>query len=70
MAKKPTKKELAARAAQLKDPDYTPPMSEAIPLGFQHVCAMLVGNIAVPFIIGGALGLEIGDKNSWCRQPC
>lgn len=62
MAKQPTKKELAEQAQQLKDPNYTPPMAEAIPLGFQHVCAMLVGNIAVPFIIGGALGLELADK--------
>ncbi len=57
-----SKKEQAAQAALLKDPNYTPPMNEAIPLGFQHVCAMLVGNIAVPFIIGGALGLELADK--------
>ena len=26
------------------NPDYTPPMSEAIPLGLQHVLAMFVSN--------------------------
>ena len=30
-----------ATSAQLADVDYTPPMGQAIPLGIQHVLAML-----------------------------
>ena len=33
-----------------------------MPLGFQHVVAMLLGNITPPLLIAGALGLAIGDK--------
>jgi NCS2 family nucleobase:cation symporter-2 len=54
--------DVAAPADNLKDPHYTPPMAEAIPLGLQHVCAMLVGNIAVPFIVGSAMGLSLPDR--------
>ena len=39
-----------------------PPLKEALPLGFQHVVAMLLGNITPPLLIAGALGLTIGDK--------
>ena len=41
---------------QLRDPDYKPPMSEAVPLGIQHVLAMFAGNITVPLIIALAAG--------------
>ncbi|OGO79411.1 MAG: uracil permease [Clostridiales bacterium GWB2_37_7] len=44
------------------DVDGKPPLKEAIPLGLQHVLAMFAGNIAVPLIIGGALGLSVGEK--------
>ena len=32
----------------LQDPNYRPPMAEAVPLGIQHVLAMFAGNITVP----------------------
>lgn len=44
------------------DIDDCPPLTEAVPLGFQHVVAMLLGNITPPLLITGALGLAIGDK--------
>ena len=33
---------------QLADPEYTPPMAQAVPLGIQHVLAMIAGNVTVP----------------------
>lgn len=44
------------------DPDYTPPLGQAIPLGIQHVLAMFAGNVTVPIIIAGAAGLGGADK--------
>ena len=41
---------------KLKDPDYRPPLREAIPLGIQHVLAMFAGNITVPLLIALAAG--------------
>ena len=37
------------------NPDYTPAMSEAIPLGLQHVLAMFVSNFTPAIIIGLSL---------------
>jgi len=42
--------------ADLQNPDYSPPMSEAIPLGIQHVLAMFAGNVTVPLLIALAAG--------------
>lgn len=38
------------------DPDSSPPLPQAIPLGIQHVLAMFLGNITVPIIIANVLG--------------
>ena len=41
---------------QLRDPDYTPPLATALPLGIQHVLAMFVSNITPDdpsHVIGG-----------------
>lgn len=38
-----------------------PPIGEATALGFQHVCAMLLGNITVPLVIAGTVGLTTGE---------
>jgi len=35
--------------------DAKPPLAEAIPLGIQHVLAMLLGNITTPILVAGAL---------------
>tara|TARA_B100000315_G_C14572959_1_gene586530 strand:- start:47 stop:1351 length:1305 start_codon:yes stop_codon:yes gene_type:complete len=48
--------------ADLQNPDYSPPLGQAIPLGIQHVLAMFAGNVTVPIIIGGMAGLAGGDK--------
>ncbi|MFQ5746601.1 MAG: uracil-xanthine permease family protein [Gemmatimonadota bacterium] len=38
--------------------DDRPPVREAIPLGLQHLVAMLLGNITPPLLIAGALALS------------
>ena len=45
-----------ADANQLRDPNYKPPLAQAIPLGIQHVLAMFAGNITVPLIVALAAG--------------
>ena len=45
-----------------RDPNYMPPLGRAIPLGLQHVLAVFVGNITVPIIIGGLLGVTPEEK--------
>ena len=42
------------------DASVTPPMSQAIPLGVQHVLAMFASNITPAIIIAGAAGLAFG----------
>lgn len=41
--------------------DAKPPLAEAIPLGIQHVLAMLLGNITTPILVAGALALAVED---------
>ena len=38
-----------------------PPLKEAVPLGVQHMLAMLLSNVTIPLIIVGSLGLAAGD---------
>ena len=47
---------------KLRDPDYAPPLVQAVPLGIQHVLAMFAGNVTVPIIIAGIAGLAGADK--------
>jgi NCS2 family nucleobase:cation symporter-2 len=42
------------------DPNVTPPLSQAIPLGFQHVLAMFASNVTPSIIVAGAAGLAFG----------
>ena len=46
--------------AQLRDPNYTPPIAKAVPLGIQHVLAMFVSNVTPAIIIAGAAGFGFG----------
>jgi NCS2 family nucleobase:cation symporter-2 len=46
---------------QLRDPNYTPPITQAIPLGIQHVLAMFVSNVTPAIIIAGAAGFGFGS---------
>ena len=48
---------------QLKDPNYTPPMASAVPLGIQHVLAMFVSNVTPAIIICGAAGFGFGSNS-------
>ena len=41
--------------------DARPPLREAIPLGLQHLMAMLLGNITPPLVIAFALGLGTSE---------
>lgn len=51
-----------AAAADLRDPDYTPPLVQAVPLGIQHVLAMFASNVTPPLIIAGVAGLAGADQ--------
>ena len=55
--------------AQLRDPDYTPPLAKAIPLGIQHVLAMFVSNVTVAIIIAGAAGFGFGSDQGALGFP-
>lgn len=48
---------------RLRNPDYTPPMSQAIPLGLQHLLAMFVSNITPAIIVAGAAGFGYGSNS-------
>ena len=48
---------------QLRDPNYTPPLTSAIPLGIQHVLAMFVSNVTPAIIVAGAAGFGFGSNS-------
>ncbi len=48
---------------QLRDPNYTPPLHKAIPLGIQHVLAMFVSNVTPAIIVAGAAGFGFGSNS-------
>lgn len=48
---------------QLRDPNYTPPLGKAIPLGIQHVLAMFVSNVTPAIIIAGVAGFGFGSPD-------
>ncbi len=47
----------------LSNPNYTPPLSKAIPLGIQHVLAMFVSNVTPAIIVAGAAGFGFGSNS-------
>jgi len=49
--------------AQLRDPNYMPPLGKAVPLGIQHVLAMFVSNVTPAIIIAGAAGFGFGSNS-------
>ncbi|MBS0126312.1 uracil-xanthine permease family protein [Thetidibacter halocola] len=49
--------------AQLADPNYTPPLAKAVPLGIQHVLAMFVSNVTPAIIVCGAAGFGFGSNS-------
>ncbi|MEM8690573.1 MAG: nucleobase:cation symporter-2 family protein [Pseudomonadota bacterium] len=42
------------------DPNETPPIVQAVPLGLQHVLAMFASNVTPSIIVAGAAGLAFG----------
>ncbi|PLW78810.1 uracil-xanthine permease family protein [Cohaesibacter celericrescens] len=48
---------------QLRDPNYTPPLYKAIPLGIQHVLAMFIANVTPAIIVAGAAGFGFGSNS-------
>ena len=53
---------LPAATRVVYDIDDKPALREAVPLGFQHVVAMLLGNITPPLLITGALAMALADQ--------
>ncbi|QIE43075.1 uracil-xanthine permease family protein [Meridianimarinicoccus aquatilis] len=49
--------------AQLRDPNYTPALYKAVPLGIQHVLAMFVSNVTPAIIVAGAAGFGFGSNS-------
>ena len=49
---------------QLRDPNYTPPILKAVPLGIQHVLAMFVSNVTPAIIVAGAAGFGFGSNSA------
>lgn len=50
-------------SANLKDPNYMPPLGQAVPLGIQHVLAMFVSNVTPAIIVAGAAGFGFGSPD-------
>ncbi len=48
---------------QLRDPNYAPPLAQAVPLGIQHVLAMFVSNVTPAIIVAGAAGFGFGSNS-------
>jgi xanthine permease len=52
-----------ATREQRRDPDFMPPLAQAIPLGIQHVLAMFVSNVTPAIIVAGAAGFGFGSNS-------
>ncbi|WP_298290235.1 nucleobase:cation symporter-2 family protein [uncultured Litoreibacter sp.] len=50
-----------SNAGAYSDPNTTPPMAQAVPLGLQHVLAMFASNVTPSIIVAGAAGLAFGS---------
>lgn len=44
-----------------QDPNYMPPLGQAVPLGIQHILAMFASNVTPAIIIAGAAGFGFGS---------
>jgi xanthine permease len=56
-------------AEQLRNPDYMPPLAQAVPLGIQHVLAMFVSNVTPAIIVAGAAGIGFGSDQGALGFP-
>ncbi|MDQ1129892.1 nucleobase:cation symporter-2 family protein [Microbacterium sp. SORGH_AS_0888] len=59
-SERPDRQERTARRRE-NTVDGIPPLARLFPLGLQHVLAMYAGAVAVPLIVGGALGYSASD---------
>ena len=48
-------------SAGYSNPNATPPLGQAVPLGLQHVLAMFASNVTPSIIVAGAAGLAFGS---------
>ena len=53
----------AQNAARLADPNFKLPLTQAVPLGLQHVLAMFVSNFTPAIIVGLAAGFTFGSPD-------
>lgn len=58
-----------SNAGTLKDPNYMPPIAQAVPLGFQHVMAMFASNVTPAIIVAGAAGIGFGSDQGALGFP-
>ena len=56
-------------AEDLRNPDYLPPLGQAVPLGIQHVLAMFVSNVTPAIIVCGAAGIGFGSDQGALGFP-
>ncbi len=56
-------------AEQLRDPNFMPPLGQAVPLGIQHVLAMFASNVTPAIIIAGAAGFGFGSDQGALGFP-
>ncbi len=54
---------------QLRDPNYMPPIGQAVPLGLQHVLAMFASNVTPAIIVAGAAGIGFGSDQGALGFP-
>lgn len=50
-------------AEDLSNPDYMPPMIQAVPLGIQHILAMFISNVTPAIIVCGAAGFGFNSNS-------
>ncbi|MCP5036292.1 MAG: purine permease [Rhodobacteraceae bacterium] len=59
----------ATGVVNLKDPNYMPPIGQAVPLGLQHVLAMFASNVTPAIIVAGAAGFGFGSDQGALGFP-
>lgn len=60
---------MSDKAGVYSDPDKTPPLAQALPLGLQHVLAMFASNVTPAIIIAGAAGFAfVSDEKVYLVQ--
>lgn len=57
-----TTKAMSVRSRSVFDINGIPSLKKAVPLGLQHVLAMIVGNVTPAIIVAGVVGLNSADR--------